>query len=120
MAALDVAEAWRRAVDRDFAGRRFDLLAGFADAQPVDSVRAVLASVPGVVRVECWSGLSAWIVSRDGVPGGAVTVAGPEATSPLLAPRLLAGRWLAARHSHGAVVKRDAMRLDPGRDTRVA
>ncbi len=120
MAALDVEAAWRGAVDRDFAGRRFDLLVAFADAQPVDAVRRVLASVPGVARVECWAGAAGWIVTKDGVPGGAVTLAGPESGSPLLAPRLLAGRWLAPADSNAAVVNQAVVRLDPriavGRD----
>ena len=122
MAALDVADAWRGAVERDFAGRRFDLIVSFADPQPVDAVRGVLAKLPGVARVECWAGAAGWIVA-NGVPGGAVTVAGLEAGSPLLAPRLLAGRWLAAGDSNAAVVNQAVVRLDPriapGRDVTV-
>ena len=123
MAALDVAAAWRGAVERDFAGRRFDLLVGFADPQPVDAVRRLLATLPGVTRVECWASASGWIVGPNGVPGGAVTVAGPEAGSALLSPRLLAGRWLAAGDSNAAVVNQAVVRLDPriavGRDVTV-
>src|SRR6185503_11540740 len=107
----------------DFAGRRFDLLVSFADAQPVEAVRALIAGLPGVTRVECWSGASGWIVGPSGVPGGAVTLAGPESGSPLLAPRLLAGRWLAAGDSNAAVVNQAVVRLDsrlaPGRDVTV-
>lgn len=113
MAALNVAAGWRDAVERDFEGRRFDLLVSFADAQPVDAVRDLLAKLPGITRVECWAGASAWIVGADGIPGGAATLAGPEADSPLLAPRLLAGRWLAAGDSNAAVVNQAAVRLDP-------
>jgi len=118
--ALDVADAWRRSVDRDFAGRRFDLTASFADPQPVASVESTLTALPEVARVECWPGAAAYVVGATGVPGGAATLAGPDAGSPLLAPRMAAGRWLVAGDSNAAVVNRAAQRLDPriapGRD----
>lgn len=120
MGALDVADAWRASVERDFAGRRFDLTASLADPEPVAAVKSALLAIPDVAHVECWPGASGYVVGASGVPGGAVGLAGPDPGSVLLAPRMLAGRWLAGDDSGVAVVNRAAQRLDPrvapGRD----
>src|SRR5262249_10875034 len=47
MSALNVAAAWTRSVERDFAGRRYDLTAAFEQPQPVADVARALAVVPG-------------------------------------------------------------------------
>ena len=108
LAAMNVAEDWRRSVDDDFARRRYDLMVGFSERVPLGDVRALLAELPAAVRFECWPSATPWIVGPGGVSTVSTAFVAPAAGSPLLAPRLTAGRWLEAADSAGVVVNQAA------------
>lgn len=113
LSALNVAEAWRRSVDDDFARRRYDLTVSLAHETPVADLDAVLASVPGVARVEHWPGAPVFLVGPDGVPGNPVALIGVEPGSRLLDLRVDRGRWLQAGDRDVAVVNRAVLRRNP-------
>jgi putative ABC transport system permease protein len=104
MAAMNVAEDWRRAVDDDFARRRYDLALSLSEPCALDRVQAVLAAVPGIANAESWPGASAWLVGANGVANVSTALVGPEPGTPLMNLRLLAGRGLSADDPRGAVV----------------
>ena len=108
MAAMNVAEDWRRSVDDDFARRRYDLMVAFADAQPLGDVRALLAEIRGVTRHECWPGTSPWIVGPDGVASVTTAFVAPGPGSEMIRPRLMTGHWLAVGDSAGIVLNHAA------------
>ncbi len=120
MAAMNVAEAWKREVEDDFARRRYDLMVGFSDSVPVAEVRALLAEVTAVTRFECWPSASPWIVGATGVSTVTTAFVAPDPGSPLAAPRLSAGHWLATADSTGIVVNQavalpERLKLQPKR-----
>jgi len=104
MAALNVAEAWNRAVDADFARRRYDLALSLAEPVAIAKLEQLWPQVPGVARVEYWPLANAWMLDPAGVATTGVALAGVEPASPLLAPRLIAGRWLAPGDDRAVVV----------------
>ena len=104
MAAMNVAEDWRRAVKDDFARRRYDLAVSFAEPSSIADVRAMLAAVPGIVNAEFWPGTSAWLVSANGIATVTTALVGPEPGTPLMNLRLMAGRGLSAEDPRGVVV----------------
>ncbi len=104
MAAINVSEAWTRAVDADFARRRYDLMLVLTEPAPVATLERLWADVPGVERAEYWPGANPWLVDAQGVATTSVALAGVEPTSPLLAPRIVAGRWLEPGDMHAVVV----------------
>jgi putative ABC transport system permease protein len=104
LSALNVADAWVRAVDADFARRRYDLGVGLASSQPIARVDSILARVEGVERVEYWSTARPYLVDSEGVAGGVVTMIGLPPDTRLLDLALLAGRWLEPSDAEGAVV----------------
>jgi putative ABC transport system permease protein len=114
MSALNVASAWTRDIDAEFARRRYDLTVVLAEAWPVAALDQALAGVPGVVRAEYWPGASPYLIGASGVPGRSVSLVGPTPGSTLLDPRLVAGRWLRADDPSGAVINGAVLTRNPG------
>jgi len=114
VSALNVASAWTRAVDRDFARRHFQLSVGLADTRPVADLARVLSGVREVERAEFWAGGQPYLIGPDGVPGITLPLLGPDPGSKLLDLPLASGRWLDAADSNAAVVNRAVLALHPG------
>ena len=108
MAALNVGEAWRRAVRDDFAHRPYDLALAFTEPVPVTRVRATMATVPEVVAMEDWPGGGPWLIGRSGVAGMTTALLGIEPGSPLFRPRIARGASLSSAAPRGAVVNEAA------------
>jgi putative ABC transport system permease protein len=123
LAAMNVAEDWRRSVDDDFARRRYDLMVGFSERVPLGEVRSLLAEVPAAVRLECWPSASPWIVGPSGVSTVTTAFVAPDPGSPMVVPRLTSGRWLVPGDSAGVVVNQAAAQraggLAPGDSLRL-
>jgi putative ABC transport system permease protein len=113
LAALNVSAAWTRAVEDDFARRRYDLTASFGATQPIATVEDILREVPSVERTEYWAGASPYLIGPGGVPGSSVTLLGIEPGSTLLDLALVEGRWLAPDGGPGTVINRAVLRLNP-------
>ncbi len=113
MSALNVAAAWNRAVDKDFAARRYDLTLSLAEPQAIAELNAVLTTVPEVERAEFWPGASPYLIGPSGVPGATVALVGPDPGSRLLTLQLGDGRWLEPADSNAAVVNRAVLTRNP-------
>jgi putative ABC transport system permease protein len=57
-------------------------------------VTQAILQTPGVEQVEVWMATSANLTGEDGGPAESVAVMAPPADSPLIEPKMLAGRWL--------------------------
>jgi putative ABC transport system permease protein len=113
MAALNVSAAWRRAVNSDFAARRFDIAVSIAAPVPVDSLDRLFASVSAVERAEYWPGGNGFLVNAEGVAGAPASLLGWDPGSDLLDFPLLEGRRLTAEDGNVALVNRAVMVRDP-------
>ena len=113
MAALNVSGAWNRSVDDDFARRRYDLSVRFAEAQPVETIAAALATAPAVEHAEFWAGASPYLIGANGAAGSPVALVGPDPGSALLDPRLREGRWLRADDTNAAVINQAVLLRNP-------
>jgi putative ABC transport system permease protein len=112
MSAINVSRAWTRAVETDFATRRFDLFVLLATPVPKTVLDPIFAADAGVVKVESWRGATPYLVGADGSTGPTVTLLGIDPDSDLLAPRVIAGHWLGAGEP-GAVVNQTAVAKNP-------
>ncbi len=108
LSALNVSGSWARALAGDAAARRYDVAVQLSAPQPTARVAGLVAALPGVERVECWSESAAYLVGAGGVAAARVNLIGPDPGTALLALPLLAGRWLAPR-DRGAVVINQAL-----------
>ncbi|HUD70999.1 MAG TPA: FtsX-like permease family protein, partial [Dongiaceae bacterium] len=112
MSAINVSRAWTRAVETDFASRRFDLSVLLSKPAPKATLDPIFAADPGVARVEYWRGATPYLVGADGSTGPAITLLGIAPDSAILAPQIVAGRWLGASET-GAVVNQTAVAKNP-------
>ncbi len=66
----------------------------FARPYRINAAARDMLQVEGVTAVEAWTGASGALVREDGAPGESVSIIAPPVESPLVEPRMLAGRWL--------------------------
>jgi len=111
MSAINVGKAYDRAVDRDFATRRYNIAVGFARPEPVATIADALATVPGIARAECWPE-GAGSLGADGLGAAQLALVGPDLGSPMLALSLAEGRWLRPGDVCAAVINRAVQALD--------
>jgi putative ABC transport system permease protein len=70
--------------------------------------------VPGVVAVEGWAYTSAEAINPDGTVRDTLTILAPPAGSKLVAPIMVAGRWLQAGDQKAITVSEDILAKYPG------
>jgi putative ABC transport system permease protein len=71
-----------------------DVSVDFSQPYRINAVTREMLSVPGVQGVEVWTATGGELLSGDGGPGETVSLIAPPASSQLVEPKLLAGRWL--------------------------
>ena len=71
-----------------------DVSVDFAFPYRVNAVTREMLSVPGVQGVEVWTATAGELQREDGGPGETVAIIAPPASSKLVEPKLLEGRWL--------------------------
>ena len=73
-----------------------DVTLDFNQLYRVNEVKVTAERVPGVVSVEGWAYASAEVLYPDGTTADNLTILAPPVNSKLVAPVLVAGRWLQA------------------------
>lgn len=114
LAALNVSEAWESALAKDAAVRRYDLEVQLPRPTPGARLEHALAGQPGVAAIEL---VSSGVADLEGSLGGEsqrVGLVGAAPGTPMLDPRLIAGRWLAPGDDSAVVVNQAALRAVPG------
>jgi len=69
----------------------------------IEEVETVLMGIPGVTRVEAWTGATGQLLSPDGDTETDIEITAPPKDSTLIQPVLLQGRWLRPE-DEGAIV----------------
>ncbi|MBI3448822.1 MAG: ABC transporter permease [Acidobacteria bacterium] len=108
VAALNVSEAWKRALDLDARSRRFDVSVRLAQATPVESLRDPVLALPGVEAFESWDEGEGALAA-----GHRISLVGPDPASKILHLPLIDGRWLEAGEEGVAVINNAVLALDP-------
>ncbi|HZP67207.1 MAG TPA: FtsX-like permease family protein, partial [Rudaea sp.] len=120
LGAANLRDGVRASVDRAFAGQKYDAVLRLDDTQRAADIEAVAEHVGGVARAGAFASVRATALHAGGLPGNAFSLLGVVPSTPLLEPRLEAGRWLAAGDDHALVVStillRDEPALAPGAD----
>jgi putative ABC transport system permease protein len=123
MTSLNVKAAWQRNLAEAGVERHSDAELRFAHAQPEGAVVATVSAVPGVRRVELWSVEAASLARPDGLRivktypdggHGSLRLQAVPRESAFLSPRVIAGHWLSALDTDGAVVNEQALSMFPG------
>jgi putative ABC transport system permease protein len=107
MVAGHTYQSLRGAVDESFENRSDDIELRVTNEWPRDSLRAVVADLPGVGRVETWGALRARVRRADGSLSGRLGLLAPPPASQLFRTPSIKGRWLAPNARGEAVVSRN-------------
>lgn len=102
----------------DRLGRYFlaDINLTFNQPYRIERVKRDLLQVPGVAAVEGWAGASANLVNEEGQAGEVVQLVAPPASSRLIEPMLLKGRWIAADDENALALSEIFLEIIPGLD----
>jgi putative ABC transport system permease protein len=114
IAAINVSAAWKSAIARDGATKVYDLDVRFPRATSASRLQGILGALPAVAQVEFYPSGAADLVGSLGGESQRVALIGAAPGSPRLAPRVIAGRWLAAGDDSAVVVNQAALRAVPG------
>jgi putative ABC transport system permease protein len=94
IAVLSVYSSLMATLDEALAYWNYDLDISLARVYRTEQIMDVASAIPGVTVVETWSGGGARRVRPDGTESGNIRLLAPPATTQMINPRLLEGRWL--------------------------
>ena len=80
----------------DQIGKYFlsDVNVDFNQAYPNKKIESFVMQIPGVKRVESWSGAGGELLREDGKGTDTISIIAPPVDSDLIEPQMLKGRWL--------------------------
>ncbi|HEY3341728.1 MAG TPA: FtsX-like permease family protein, partial [Anaerolineae bacterium] len=70
----------------------------------IEQIQAIAMQVPGVSRLEAWSGATGQVLSDDKLSGVDVVMVAPPAGSTLIRPVITGGRWLLPEDDNAVVI----------------
>jgi putative ABC transport system permease protein len=100
-------------LDLLFEQQRYSFSVRLGEPHAADSVERVVAGVTGVTSVEAWSGVRASVARDSDTQGNAFAITAPPATTKLVAPRMVAGRWLSPGDGREIVVSQSLLKREP-------
>jgi putative ABC transport system permease protein len=112
---LSARQGLMRTLDVALDYWKYDFDVNLASGYTIDSVSQTALNVPGVKAVESWGWGGATQVLPGRKDGAGFTISAPPATTVMLKPILLRGRWLQATDSDAIVLNTDVLkRLNDG------
>jgi putative ABC transport system permease protein len=113
IAVLSVRASLITTLDAALAYWQYDVDVTFSQPYRIDQIVEEARQVPGVVAAESWGGTTVQRLRRDGHDGPAISVVAPPATTTMIKPALLQGRWLLPDDEHVMVLNTAAAKLEP-------
>lgn len=113
MSVLSVRASLLRTLDDVFGYRSYDVQITFSRPYDRGLVQREALHVPGVVRAEGWGLAVAQRHTALGSSGADIAVIAPPASSPLIRPILLRGRWLLPTDRQAVVINSDMLKDEP-------
>jgi putative ABC transport system permease protein len=109
IASLASAASWNLTIDNAFNKIGYDIDVRFGGQYPVSSVEETLRAVPGVSAAEAWGYAMSTSFPKysDGTYGGATVIFAPPDGTKMIAPQIIAGRWLHSGDANDMVVDTD-------------
>jgi putative ABC transport system permease protein len=114
---FSVQSSLRHTLDDALRFWQFDLQLRTAQPYHVSQVEEAALQTPGVSTVESWGAAGTYRKRPDGSESESINIMAPPATSEILQPTLLQGRWLLAEDENALVVNAEFLKKEP--DTRV-
>ena len=100
-----------------------DINLNFDQYYRMEKVKRIAQLTPGVAQIEGWAGARCELILEDGTAGDSVLLIAPPASSPLVEPILLKGRWLKPGDSNAIALNESFLNryphLQPGDSIRL-
>lgn len=113
IAVLNVRASLFSTLDEVMNYWKFDLEVNFDQNYHVDLIEQELQQVPGIVKIEGWSGTPAFRVRPDGTENELLSVFAPPPNTTLIEPIIAEGRWLVPEDENAIVVNPAFIREEP-------
>lgn len=113
MAAMSVRNSMANTIDDAFSYRLYDVEVRFSRPYRIDRIKQNVRDVPGVVRVEPWGWVRATRVRADDTEGDPFNVIAPPATTELIEPIIIEGRWLLPGDENALVINHELLDIEP-------
>jgi putative ABC transport system permease protein len=114
---ISVVSVWNSVnatVEEFMRHHQYDVSVRFERPYRIDRLEQVADQLPGVVDVEGWSVATATRLRPDGTESEGMRIYGVPANSPLMAPQVTEGSWLAEDRHNALVVNSDVLDKEPG------
>jgi len=92
---------------------QFDVQTQFARSYRIPKIEQIAPQVPGVTKMECWGYALTRRLRPDETESENIVMIAPPAETDMLAPTLIAGRWLLPDDKNAIVVNQDILRNEP-------
>lgn len=106
IASWGAAASWNQTIDDAFANIHYDIDVRFAKPYAAGAIEKSIRTIPSVTGVEAWGYLmsAAFPKYADGTYGGPFAVLAPPASTTLINPPMIEGRWLRPDDTNAMVV----------------
>ncbi len=116
IAVFSVRASLIRTLDDALDYWRYDVEVDFSRPYRIAQIEREALRVPGVVRAESWGFGSARRRRPDGSESDAIFIVAPPATTELLRPMVIRGRWLLPEDENALVVNTELLKDEPDID----
>lgn len=112
--AMNIFASMYNTVDEKINSISYDIKITFNRQQKLTNIEDTISEIPGVAKVEAWSGISASRVYEDGTCGNNFSIiAPPSSTRLMLPPPLYSGRWLEPNDKNAMVINQRLLSNEP-------
>lgn len=113
IAVFSVRDSLFATLDHALEYWKYDVGVSFSRAYRTEQIQQVALGVPGVVTAESWGFQSVRRVRSDDTESANMIMVAPPATTRLLQPTLLQGRWLLPEDENAVVINTDLLKDEP-------
>ena len=113
IAIVSVRASMTGTVNEIFQFYKADIELGFNRPYRVDRIEGVALGIPGVVAVESWGSTGAYRLRPDDTEGKSFAIEAPPATTQMIAPTMIEGRWLLPEDDNAIVLSSFIIQDEP-------
>jgi putative ABC transport system permease protein len=108
-----VRDSMLATLDNILALWQYDISVNLEEAYRSEKIEQVLNQAPGIAAMESWGSTSVRRIRPDGTESDNLTLTAPPATTQMLQPQLLEGRWLLPEDANALVINTDFTQDEP-------
>ncbi len=113
---MNINASLSRTLDSALGYFQSDLWIILNRSYPLQRAEAEVSRMPGIVKAEGWGGGSAFRVRPDGTESANMFIYAPPASSQMIRPIVVDGRWLLPEDENAIVISTELLKEEPDLD----